>query len=31
VTRFQPKADDPHDPIERMKRAIDSQRGRHLY
>ena len=31
VTRFQKKTSDPMRPIERMKRAIDSEHGRRLY
>ena len=31
VTRFEPKAGNPSNPSERMKRAIDSARGRRLY
>ncbi len=31
VTRFEQKARDPQDPSERMRRAIDSERGRQLY
>ena len=31
VTRFEPKARSPSNPSERMKRAIDSERGRRLY
>lgn len=31
VTRFEPKARDPKHPSERMKRAIDSAKGRRLY
>ena len=31
VTRFEPKATDPSNPSERMRRAIDSVRGRRLY
>ena len=31
VTRFEAKARDPQDPSERMRRAIDSERGRQLY
>jgi len=29
--RFEPKAKDPTNPSERMRRAIDSPRGRQLY
>ena len=31
VTRFAPRAKDPSNPSERMRRAIDSPRGRQLY
>ena len=31
VSRFEPKRADEHDPSERMRRAIDSPRGRRLY
>ena len=31
VTRFEPKAKGPTNPSERMRRAIDSPRGRQLY
>jgi transposase len=31
VARFEPKVRDPSNPSERMKRAIDSERGRRLY
>ena len=31
VTRFEPKARNPSNPSERMKRAIDSERSRRLY
>ena len=31
VTRFEPKAIDPTHPSERMRRAIDSPKGRQLY
>ena len=31
VTRFEPKTRSAHDASERMRRAIDSVRGRHLY
>ena len=31
VTRFEPKASNPDDPSERMRRAIDSAHGRRLY
>jgi transposase len=31
VTRFEPKPKDPTNPSERMRRAIDSPRGRQLY
>jgi hypothetical protein len=31
VTRFEKKTSDPLHPSERMKRAIDSARGRHMY
>jgi transposase/IS5 family transposase len=31
VSRFEPRAQDPHNPSERMRCAIDSARGRHMY